>query len=383
MNDKLAVRSRKALARLLEQPRLVEKVQALPPRALLGLIDHVGLEDAGELVALATVEQLARIFDEDLWRSARAGEDERFDPARFGLWLEIMLEAGEAFAADRLAALPEDLLALALHAVVLVIDLDEVTLSVVDDQLEKALESGPYLDVGGYRVIARSWDGWDALGAALGALDEHHGEALRRLLERLFRTTTEWIADNGGLCNVFTSEELLHENAAADREDRRARAGHVSAASARAFLKLPQGDVAATLAEPRDAITRAYFREYRAPREPAAGERPASWFAEVTGEAGAARDGRPLLEGGAPAAEAIFQRTLAALDDDVAAERMRELAYLANVLVAAGRGQPRDAANEVLASCNAGLLRAIDATGRDAAELLAHTGCEKLFRLGR
>ena len=106
---------RALVARILEEPALVSAVQALPPAALMRLIDHVGLEDAGELVALATVDQLCRVFDEDVWQNARPGEDERFDPQRFTLWLEVMLEVGERFAADKLAELPEDLVELALH----------------------------------------------------------------------------------------------------------------------------------------------------------------------------------------------------------------------------------------------------------------------------
>lgn len=377
MNDSLAVPSRTLLARLLDEPQLVKQVQALAPRALLGLIDYVGLEDAGEIVALATVEQLERIFDEDLWRSARPGEDERFDPARFALWLEVMLEAGEVFTADKLDELPEDLVALALHAQLLVIDLDELVLTAVDVEFEKSLEDWPSLEFDAYRVIGRRHDGWETLAAALTALDERHGDTLRRLLARLCHASSEWIADNGGLCNVLTSTEMLDEDAAAARDDRRARAGHVSAASARAFLKLPVGDVATILGEPRDAITRAYFREYRAPEERVADAGPTSWREELAGKP------VPLLEGGAPAPETLLQRTMVALDGDVVAERTRELAYLANVLLAAGDRRPLAAAHEALAICSAGLQRACDDTGRDAVELLASIGCEKLFRLGR
>src|SRR5687767_2203844 len=102
--------SRQLLARVLDTPDLSERIQALPGPALGKLIARVGLEDAGELVALASTEQLAQIFDEDLWHSARPGEDERFDAARFLLWLEVMFEAGERFVAERLSELPQDLL---------------------------------------------------------------------------------------------------------------------------------------------------------------------------------------------------------------------------------------------------------------------------------
>src|SRR5262245_34900528 len=126
MTNELAAPSRKLLSRILERPGLVKAVQALPARALLGVIDQIGLEDAGELVAMATIEQLQHMFDDDLWRSPRPGEEERFDPARFAVWLEVLLEAGDAVLADKLAALDQTLLALALHARVLVLDLDEL-----------------------------------------------------------------------------------------------------------------------------------------------------------------------------------------------------------------------------------------------------------------
>jgi hypothetical protein len=177
---------------------------------------------------------------------------------------------------------------------------------------------------------------------------------------------------------VLTSIEMLEEDAAAEREDRRARAGHVAPASARAFLTLPAGDVHVVLTEPRDAITRAYFREYQAAQQPVA-ERANTWVEEVVGGP------RPLLEGGPPEPETLLKRTLALLGEDVVHERLRELAYLANVLLS---GSPRhlrplEAADEALIICNAGLQRAVEATGRSAADLLTHTGCERLFRLGK
>ena len=86
------------LYRILESPEQVSALQHLPPPTLARLIHHVGLEDSGEPGALATTQQLARIFDDDLWYSTRPGQEERFDAERFGLWLEVLLEMG----ADRL-----------------------------------------------------------------------------------------------------------------------------------------------------------------------------------------------------------------------------------------------------------------------------------------
>jgi len=92
----------------------------------------------------------------------------------------------------------------------------------------------------------------------------------------------------------------------------------------------------------------------------------------------------PARDGAAPEPELLLQRTLALVGEEVAAERLRELAYLANVLLggAPRRYRPLEAAHEALARCSAGLERAIAVTGRSAADLLAHTGCDKLFRIG-
>ena len=65
------------LLRILERPALVAAVRELPGAVLGKLIDRIRLEDAGELVALATTAQLERVFD-DIWRAERAGGTRRF-----------------------------------------------------------------------------------------------------------------------------------------------------------------------------------------------------------------------------------------------------------------------------------------------------------------
>src|SRR5881275_1586536 len=87
--------STKLLMRILERPGLAAAVRELPGAVLGKLIDRIGLEDAGDLVALASTAQLERVFDDDLWRPDRVGGDETFRPERFALWLRVMLEAGE------------------------------------------------------------------------------------------------------------------------------------------------------------------------------------------------------------------------------------------------------------------------------------------------
>src|SRR5262245_51369063 len=88
------------LARILDSPRLDRLVPRLRPDILHQVIQRRGLEDCTDIVALATPEQLARIFDLDLWRSAQPGLDETLDADRFGVWLDVLVESGAAVAAN-------------------------------------------------------------------------------------------------------------------------------------------------------------------------------------------------------------------------------------------------------------------------------------------
>src|SRR5262249_43312700 len=63
------------LDRILNTPGLEQVVPRLQPDLLHRVIQSCGLEDCGEIVALATSEQLAHIFDLDLWRAGRPGMD--------------------------------------------------------------------------------------------------------------------------------------------------------------------------------------------------------------------------------------------------------------------------------------------------------------------
>ncbi len=109
MKKRTGVRQRASepqlLERMLDTPEIAQIVPRLQPELLLRVIQHTGLEDCGELVALATPEQLVRLFNLDLWRSAEAGRDEQFDPARFGVWLQVLAGAGVHTAAQKVAGM--------------------------------------------------------------------------------------------------------------------------------------------------------------------------------------------------------------------------------------------------------------------------------------
>ena len=147
------------LDRILETPHLARVVPGLPPEVLHRVIQNCGLEDCGELVALATPGQLAAVFDLDLWRPAQPGRDEQFNADRFGLWLEVMMESGATVAAQKLADVDVDLATAGFAQHVRVFDPAAVSPSAPMDGEEMPAVGTPNdglsCDVGGYLVVAR------------------------------------------------------------------------------------------------------------------------------------------------------------------------------------------------------------------------------------
>ena len=401
------------LRRVLDEPSLVAAVRSLEPRALRLWVERVGLEDASDLVALASEEQLLDLFDASLWKSESVGGDEHFDPARFATWLEVLLETGEEAAARRFIEMPEELLALSLHSQMLVLDVDALFADLaraggrLAQEVEAALESSLTFELDRYLLVSRRHEGWDALVTILTVLDRDQNQMLGGLLERCCAASADYVDDEGGLLAVLTSAEMLEIDAAADREDRRARQGYVSPADARAFLALARAQSADELLAQigPDPLTRAYFRAHEtrpAPTEPAAPRGSASDRAAPTDDSGerllaALREAeilpaaQPLLappEQKLDVLRAALAR-LAELDPAAHAQRMDELAYLANVLIAgASRGarayRPVEAVEAVIETCTAGLAHLLGGPpGEESAvDALARYRGDRLFLAG-
>lgn len=426
------IRPLELLDRIFDESSLTQAVAALPAAALVELIDHVGLEDCAELVALTSTRQLREILDADLWRATAPGVDESFQAERVALWLNAMVDAGDAFVAKKLSELPEEIVTLALHQSVLVIDIDLLALEMVDrhrevDLIEKALESCLYQELGQYRVIARDEAGWHAVLEAILALDQHQHELLQRILERCCDASTELIEESGGLYEVLSSAEMLESDAAAERQDRRAQRGFVAPSDAKSFLGLARQTRLAEIVEARrrDPITAAYFRE----KAPAANAASASRGAPSAGsgvassgetsalasrqtlvgellsllrEAGVYRERkppRPLTAGDHHEATGRLRGALEQLMDEgleIYGQRVEELAYLANIVVVGcshegARFELEAAMDAALALCELGLeyllarqivLDAEDQARPSAVAMLRMTGADKLFRIG-
>ena len=385
LTDVNQYRSGRLLDRILAVPQIALAVPRLPAELLHRVIRQCGLEECGELLALVTPDQVADIFDLDLWRPAAPGLDEEFDADRFGTWLEVLMDADVSNAATTLAALDVDLVAAGLIEHVRVFDYaavaDYVTLDgevsggrAFDDQLSR--------EIGGYLIAAKQTAFWDAITGVLVALAGEHGDGFGRLMRACCRLSNS--RPEPDVDDRRTANEQVVLDLALDREERRDTQGYVTPAQARAFLQASrQIDLRHGARPSRDAMTHAYFsrfgihparaadvpppssRDHAGP-DPDVPDGAVAAVVELLHEAGVmARVPRPLLEGSSTGAPRLARmrahlQFVCDRDPDAYAKRSAELAYLANVMSAGLTIQSRPVAAEeastaAVAVCNLGL----------------------------
>jgi hypothetical protein len=352
------------LERILGTPQLAAIVPQLQPDVLHRVIQHYGLEDCGPLVALATPGQMSRLFDLDLWHPSSAGDDDRFDGERFGRWLEVMLDAGASSAAATLAAMDAELIAAGFIHHVRVFEYAAVASYVT---LDGDVSSGaPFADgvrceVGGYVVVAKRVECWDAITAVLVALADAHGSWFSQVMRSCCRQSNSR-PEVDGLDDLLTADAQAMFDVALDREERRHSQGYVTPAQARAFLQMSrQVDRRQSQMPPIDPVSRAHVGDVE--RVAPAAETPVEAtvalgaFLDLLNEAGVTPPARqPLLER-AHADTSRLARIRAHVQDETS---HAELAYLANVIVAGSSIQSRpftaeEASNGAVAVCNLGL----------------------------
>ncbi len=390
------------LDRILNTPSLEHVVPRLRPDLLHRVIQTCGLEDCGEIVALATPEQLARIFDLDLWRAAKAGQDEQFDADRFGVWLEVLVETGAAAAAQKLAGMDVALVIAGLAQHTLVYDIAAVTpyettdgelITFYADEIS-VFDDGLTFDVGGYLLVAKRADSWEAVVEVLTSLDAEHPDYFHQVM-RGCRALSNSGREVDGLDDLLSEGDQAMLDLAVDRERRREKQGYAMPAQARAFLQMSRElRFGSDAMPPANPLARTYFRdidETRAADTHSASNSSGSSGASELLEAGSeaqpapedsaeavaavleilsdagilAQPPRALLGGSearAPRLDQFRARLEFALDQDQAAysARNEELAYLANTLMAGSSIQARpftaqEASDAAIAVCNLGL----------------------------
>jgi hypothetical protein len=365
---------RSVLARIVETPHLARVVPRLPAQILHRVIERCGLEDSGELLALTTPEQLSAVFDLDLWRSRRAGVDEEFDAERFGVWLEVLVEGGVTGAAEKLTGVDPSLVTVALSRYVSVFDPAAFT---------RGAKQTLHAEIGGYLVVAKRADAWDALTAVLAAMEGGHRDAFHRVMIGC-RRQSDSTPEADGFHHLLTPVEQVRFDLAEARERRRERQGFMTPAQARAFLQEAR---TVRLDQPGPPPPSPLFSAYVREHDPATGdatetetgtaaevgdstaEQSATEVAAVVAvlvDAGVLHDRpRALLPGTGDPAEGPSRieeqmRLLRERDPLAHESRSGEVAFLANVLMAgcAVRDRaftPEEAFEAVLAVCNLGL----------------------------
>ena len=374
------------LAPLLDTPLLARIVPHLAPETLHQLVQFRGLDACGEIVTSATPAQLTSLLDLDLWRHARPGRDEQFDVTRFGEWLEVLVDAGDAVAARTVAALDKHLVIVGLCRYLRVFDPGtfEPTASSDDEPTDRhemmnSETNGDVLEceVGGYLVRARRTDAWDAIVALLVTLESEHHHDFHAVMQGCRRLSNSRPEIDGLDDLLMASEQHLHD-LTIERERRRSRQGYATPADARAFLQMarqPPHTPRAPIAIGH--LAAAYFRateeeEANAIDVSARGDddirTSIDAVIELLTEAGV-MPGRPraLLEAAnenpGAAGPPLLRRLMAFVrhsDETVYFTRSRELAFLANTLLAGSSVQsrpftPGEASDAAACICNLGL----------------------------
>jgi hypothetical protein len=393
--------SSRLLQTLQDNPALPALLRNLQPAALARLVDRIGLNDAGEVMALAPTRKLLQALDEALWKSPQPGVAEVFDSRELVDWLETWNEIGDEFVADRLAAMSDDYRALCLsHLVSVRIHHTLAFLAIPDDEVDRERDTlqpiGTCAFYGPYMVVPVVEDEWEIVRASLDALSTERHECLMHTLGML----------DGAESMLATPERRrqLQIDAAHERERARENVGYVTATGASAFLVY----VATARIEELSALS-AYDEETRRhlaafgasevvdPEDDEADQSPQEPpTVEQLQELRTALEREELL---IPRNTLLLtdQRTrmhhaltqalsdLAATDPPAFERCARELAYLANVLKVGVpvNGNPMsdsDARDAAHAACNQGLELARE-HGLDA-RIAQEPGLIRLFALG-
>ena len=374
--------------------RVSRNIRQLPPSSVARLINEVGLEDSHEILAAMDARQFRATMSIVLWTSPAPGRDDVLDISQFVRWLEIWCQQGDAMLGRRLTDLGEDFL----------VGCFRQLLSAIDRTGFGVPSEGRGLDIGNYVVFPRQQQYWPRLVEALVGLWGQEPDFVLRILRRcshersILNDTCDDLgptfegdrASDGAPARAATQDPLL-QDLIADRATRRADAGHVSPMDAALFLSTTKSAQLCDLCALRDYDPNTVGYLAKADR-----------LAEAKGLAGSANVAyadadmtepladTPLLTdertsgtdastaytlaaAAFTAADSTFlKRAIAALAGKLpqfAAKRMRELAYLANVLESGAQSQGRQytearAVRAALATANLGatyLLRALEA----------------------
>lgn len=258
----------KALETILKNTTLATQVQSLPCGAITKLVERIGLEDAGPIIALTTTEQFQAIVDSDMWSLQMGGVEEGFSSERFLTWIEVLSELGDKSAAEKLMALDDDLLTTALSETLQVFDTEELSsvATLTEDPLgfsiEAHLKRSEYVDIDRYVIVFKktlsSTTLSDILIAWSGIDHSHFCSIIDRCVLATLDHSTELDIPN------FEHQSTAREDALDARNSRRTEMGYVSRSDALSFLNLARTRSSIeNYAGENNPIYRNYLRQYK------------------------------------------------------------------------------------------------------------------------
>lgn len=392
-------------------------VRQIDPRTLTALVEEVGIEDSGALIAHVSNTQLVHLLDETIWTGARPGDPEKLSVAELLRWLDLWNGLGPSFAADKLYELGHEFCTLVFSRLLIVSDHD-LAPRVLDEHTQA---------VGTFLVRIRVDDEWDTVQTAVNALWGDYPDFAEGVLGALsFRHSTL------RMFGEDDSARVLDADASYAHEQSREEAGYVTSIMAGSYLReLARADVdVLALESAYDLHTQEYFRRRRQLQRASAAsvERPERatdgagggdaggddeeesppaparqaeidlLAAELAAYERARHQPRALLTG--PETEVVkpsdwIRTALGRLQSEpgIFDTRLDEITYLANLLMAGGEagGERLDsgaAANLAVSTCNLGAHHELwlagddDPVGAVVEMLRAEPGLVRLFRIG-
>ena len=383
------------LRRLSGNPAFPAFIRQLPARAIVRLIDEVGLEDSHEILAAMESHQFRETMSLSLWTNAGVGRDETLDIDQLIRWIELWLQEGDATACRRITELGEDFIVACFRQLLMAID---------------CTASGAACDgieIGHFAVFPKRHKHWPRVVEVLIALWGQEPDFVLRVLRRCSH-------ERSILSEAHDEEDAadsLLQDLTAERNAQRVQVGHVSPLDASIFLSSAKTAPLEQLCAQQEYDLNTADYLVRADRlvmsaslaptiSPDTEEADVVALDAILREAGVLEpraDAALTTDTPVTSVATCLEQAIAALAIDapqIASKRTRELAYLANVVMSGAQSQNRrytetEAARMVIATANLGatyLLRdpagQIGATDRLSGLLEHEPGVVRLFQLG-
>ena len=327
------------LRKLSGSPLLAEYVRRLPASTVVRLIDEIGLEDSQEIVAALGPEHLRETLSIALWSSAQPGREESLDIEQLVRWIDHWQQQGDAVVSRRVLELGEDFIVACFRQ-----------LLSATDRTVCAIEK-PGVDIGNYVVHSKQDRHWPRIAEVLVSLWHEEPDFVLRVLRRCS-------VERSALAEASAERDerdSLYEDLVADRAAQRAEMGHVGALQASLFL------MSAKTASLIDLCAQQHYDLNTA---------DALGSAQRIADLEASRPGQSRVtmsltdQRGAASRSNCLEQALSELAEAsplVASQRMRELAYLGNILMAGAQSQgaihsEARAARVVIATANLGAI---------------------------